>query len=287
MKKISIPILSIITGAAATLSLLLRVICLFLFHDDIGYYTKGAALPIIANALLALTLVFILIAAIFSIDKRQSVEPLGRVSQYAALLPMGALIYQVVQIFIGGISDTVLNKFMLAICAIVATAFFFLLSFSGKKYKTLTFYLGISALVYVFLCWMTGYFDFATPINSTDKIFFYLACSGAVIFIFNEMCACYGYVRARFYYFSLLSSVAVLAVSSVSAMIGYTFGIFKTTITLQFDIFFASILIYAVARLIDAQKSKPIIENAEEATRISEEAANNEETQENGTDDSE
>ena len=287
MKKLSIPILSIIAGACATLSLLLRVICLFLYHDDIGYYTSGAALPIIGNTLLGLTLVFILIASIFSISKSQSIEPLGKFSQYTALLPMGALIYQVVQIFVGRFNDSIVNKFLLAIIAIVATVFFFILSLGGKKYKTATFYLGISALLYVFFSWMTGYFDFVTPINSTDKIFFYLACSGAVIFIFNEMCACYGSVRARFYYFSLLTSVTVLTASSVSAIIGYTFGIFKTTITLEADIFFVALLVYAIARLVDAQKSKLIVKDAEEKTENPEESTNNEETQENVTDDSE
>ena len=287
MKKISISILSIITGSAALLLLLLRVVCLFLFHDDIGYYTSGAVLPIIANTLFGITLAFLLFAVIFSINKSQSIEPLGKFSQYAALLPMGALIYHIIQMFIAQFNDSVVNKFLFAICAIAASVFFFLLSLGGKKHKTVTFYFGMGALLYVFFCWMKAYFDFATPINSTDKIFFYLSCAGAVIFIFNEMCACYGFVRAKFYYFSLFSAITVLAVSSMSAIVGYIFGIFKTTLTLESDIFFTALLIYAIARLIDAQKSRLTENNTEQADSITETPKNNEETQENVADDSE
>ena len=282
MKKISIPILSIITGVSAALLLSLRIICLFFFYDDIGYYKSNTVLPIISNILFGLTLIFFLVTAIFSIDKKQSIEKVSKLSQYASLLPMGALIYQMIQAFMPTFNDTNVNKYLFALSAAVAAVFFFLLSFTKEKYRTVTFYLGIGALLYVFLCWMVAYFDFFTPINSTDKVFFYLACAGAVIFIFNEMCACYGFVRARFYYFSLFSSITVLAVSSISAIVGYACGILRSRITLEADIFFAALLIYAITRLIDAQQSKAIIEEAQEETE-----ATNEETQENVDDDSE
>ena len=257
---ISIQTLSIITGITAAISFVLRIISLFFFYDDVGYYKTGAILPIISNTLIALSLIFILFAAIFSIDKKQSVEPTSKLSQYAALLPMGAAVFHLLRAFTTPFNDTFVNKYLFALSAIAAVVFFFLIFFAKKSLKNITFYVGVGALLYVTLCWMFTYFDFFVPINSTDKTFFYLASASALLFIFNEMCACYGFVRARFYYFSLFGAIIVLGVSSISAVIGYFCGIIKAYITLEADIFFIALLIYAITRLIDAQKSRKIEE---------------------------
>ena len=289
MKKISIPILSIIAGATAALSLILRIICLIFFYDDIGYYKTGAVLPIIANILFALSLIFFFVTAIFSIDKKQSVEPTSKLSQYAALLPLGALLFRIITLFTKVFNDTNVNKYFMLFSAIAAAIFFLLIFFDDKRLKNITFYIGIGALLFVFLCWMFAYFDFFIPINSTDKTFFYLACAGAILFIFNEMCAYCSFVRSRFYYFSLFTAIITLSVASISAIIGYAFGIFKAYITLESDIFFIALLIYAIARLIDAQKStltvdEPATEDTAEKTEESEET---EKAEEKNNDDSE
>ena len=71
MKKISISVLSLIAGISAFISLALRIICLFFFYDDIGFYKTGAVLPIIANTVFVVAIAFLLFAAIFCIDKKQ------------------------------------------------------------------------------------------------------------------------------------------------------------------------------------------------------------------------
>ena len=286
MKKISIPILSITAGATAALSLILRIICLFFFYDDIGYYKSGAVLPIISNILFVLSIIFFFVIAIFSIDKKQSVEPTGSLSQYAALLPVGALIYRVTTLFTKVFNDTNVNKYFMLASAVIAAIFFLFIFLNNKKLTNITFYIGIGALLYVFLCWMFAYFDFFIPINSTDKTFFYLACAGAILFIFNEMCAYCSFVRSRFYYFSLFTAIITLSVASISAIIGYAFGIFKAYITLEADIFFIALLIYAIARLIDAQKSTLTVDEpaTEDAAEKSEER---EKTEEKNNNDSE
>lgn len=283
MKKISIRTLSISAIGIGFLSLALRIISLFFFYDDTGYYKVGAILPIIANAILALSIIFFLAVSIFGIDKKQSIEPTGKLSQYAALLPMGALIFRVLRVFATPFNDTVVNKYLMAVSAIIAAIFFFLMFFAKRSYKNITFYMGIGALLYVMLSWMCAYFDFFIPINSTDKIFFYLACAGALIFIFNEMCACYGFVRAKFYYFSLYTSIIILLVSPISALIGYFCGAIKGYITLEADVFFVALLVYAVTRLMDAQNSKIVIEENKEKAEIEFPS----EAQENISDDSE
>lgn len=289
MKKLSIPTLSAISGATAIVSLALRIISLFFFYDKIGYYQPNAILPKIANILLAIAIIFLLSVSLLSIDKKQSVEPTSKRSQYAALLPMGASLFHLFSIFTGVFNDTVINKYLMAASVIFTAIFFFLIAFAREKYNILTFYVGIGALLYVAFCWMRAYFEFFIPINSTDKTFFYLACAGAIIFIFNEMCACYGFVRTKFYYFSLFTSIITLSVASISAIVGYAFGIFEAYITLETDVFFIALLIYAIARLTDAQKSsvkidKTIIETAEKATV---EETDSTEAEENLADDSE
>ena len=314
MKKVYIPIslpaLSIISGASAVASLALRLICLFFFYDkNLGYYQSGAPLPIIANILFALSIIFFLFAAIFCIDKKQSILSAGKLSQYAALLPMGALVFHFTRIikmalsiaktFIENSKDGIfpfsafnITDFItiLSVLSIIPSAvFFFLIFFNKKKAATASVYIGLSVIMYIFLCWLKSYFDFNIPINSTDKIFFYISCAGAVLFIFNEICAIYGVARAKFYYFSLFTAIISLLVSSISAVIGFASGIFRAYITLEADIFFIALLIYAIARLIDAQKSKiiaePITEKFEEIKEIKDPEEN--ETEENISDDGE
>lgn len=291
MKKISISTLSIIAGVSAFLSLALRIICLFFFYDDIGYYKVGAVLPIIANIIFAVSIVGVFFLSMLCIDKKQKVMPTTKMSQYAALLPMGALIFHVIRMFTSVFNDTVVNKYLMAISALISIAFFVVIFLANKKYAVAAVYLGIGAFAYIFFSWMYVYFDFAIPINSTEKMFFYIACAGAVIFIFNEMAASFGVVRAKFYYFSLFASIIALATSSISAIIGNICGIFKAYITLEFDIFFFALLIYAVMRLIDAQNSTVEIESITDKVVVN--AQNNEnnenidEAQENVADDSE
>lgn len=297
MKKITIQTLSIISGISAFAALALRIICLFFFYDEVGYYKVGAVLPIVANIIFGVSIVFLLFASFFCINKKQKVMPTTKLSQYAALLPMGALIFHIIRMFTTVFNNNNVNKYLMAVSALVSVAFFFVIFLANKKFATASVYLGIGLLTYLFLAWMFVYFDFFIPINSIDKTFFYMACAGAVLFVFNEMAASYGKVRAKFYYFSLFAAVIVLSVSSVSAIVGSACGIFKAYITFEFDIFFFALLIYAIARLIDAQKStvelEGIIDNVVVNVQNSENSENNEnsenieENQENVADDSE
>ncbi|MBO7302677.1 MAG: hypothetical protein J6U68_00645 [Clostridia bacterium] len=270
MKKLSIPVLSMIAGATAFISVALRIICTFFFYDEIGYYKTGAVLPILANVIFALSLVFFFLAAIFSIDKNLEVKDLSRASQYVALLPMGALIFHAVRLFTTPVNESTINKYALLVFIILAAIFFFSLSFFNRP-NIIGFYFGIGALVYVFLSWAVVYFDFWSPINSIDKTFFYIACGGAVLFIFGEMCSCYGSVRSRFYYFSLFASIVTLSTASVSSIVLASFGRFRSYITFETDVFFVTLLIYAVTRMATALKAtvvenKEILEEAAEET---------------------
>lgn len=291
MKKISLPILSIITFATAGISLMLRIISIFFFYDKIGYYQSGAILPIIANSLLAIALVFLLAASIFSINKKRKIAAPDKISQYAALLPLGALIFSAIRAITGSLEGSSVNKYCFFVSAILAAVFFALIYLKKQPFVA-TVYFGLAALAYIFFLWMHTYFDFFVPINSTDKIFHYLACAGALLLIFNEICACYNSVKPRFYCFSLFAAVITLWVGSISGLVGFISGAFEKYVTFDGDIFFAALAVYATVRLVMLVKSpeKLIDEEQEEATAEAteaEETTNNEETQENNANDGE
>ena len=286
MKKLSIPVLSIIAGAVALVSVALRIVCTFFFYDEIGYYKTGAVLPVIANVIFALSLVLFFLAAIFSVDKRLEVKDLSRASQYVALLPMGALIFHAVRLFTTPVNESTISKYALLVFIILAAIFFFLLSFFNRP-NVIGFYFGIGAIVYVFLSWMVAYFDFWSPINSIDKTFFYLACGGAVLFIFAEMCACYGSVRSRFYYFSLFASIVTLSTASIASIALASFGRFRSYITFETDVFFVTLLIYAVTRMVTALKATVVDEFVVEETNEESAEETAEETAEKSTEETE
>ena len=265
MKKLSIPVLSIIAGASAFISVALRIICTLFFYDETGYYKVGAVLPVIANAIFAISLVFFLFAAVFSVDKRLEVKDLSKSSQYVVLLPMGALIFHAVRLFTTPVNESTVNKYIMLTVVILAAVFFFSLSFFNRP-NVFGVYFGIGALAYVFLSWMNAYFDFSSPINSVDKIFFYIACGGAALFIFGETCACYGTVRSRFYYFSLFASIVTLSTASLSSIVLASLGRFRSYVTFEADVFFATLLIYAIARMLSARKACVVEESEAEET---------------------
>ena len=283
MKKLTLPILSIITLATAGISLALRIISLFFFYDKLGYYQNGAILPIASNIFLALALVLLLVASIFSIDKKRRIFAPDKISQYAALLPLGASIFTAIRAIMGSLDASPVNKFLFLISSALAGVFFILIYLKKQPFIPAV-YFGLGAIIHVFLLWFHSYFDFRTPLNSTDKIFYYLACAGAILFIFEEICVCFGEVRARLYYFSLFASVIILWVASVSALVGYAFGVIEKYFTLDGDIFFITLAIYATTRLIMLAKSPNWLivdkndeskeEAAQEETTINEEENN-------------
>ena len=293
MKKITFPILSIIAIATAAISVILRIISIFFFYDKLGYYQSGAPLPIIANIFLAIALVFLLAASIFSIDKRRKIQAPDKISQYAALLPTGALIFTAIRAIMGSLDGSTVNKFLFFISAILA-AVFFILIFIKKQPFIATVYFGLAALVFVFFLWMNSYFDFFVPINSTDKIFHYLACAGGLLFIFGEICACYGSVNPRIYCFSIFTAVITLWVGAVPSLVGFFSNTFVKYVTLEGDVFFTALAIYATVRIVMLMKA-PIelipetveasIEKTEEKSEEAEEK--NEKAQESNTNDGE
>lgn len=279
MKKLSLSVLSVTAISLSFISLILRIISMLVFFDANGYYTAGAPLPIITNILTLLALLFFAIAAITCIDsKKKTAEP-NNIARYGAIFPFGALVFFVTQ-SISELPQNILTDnqkldlipIITTISALAGTVFF-LLIFYRTKQKLVTVYCGLGALVFVFFAWMSAYFDFSSTINSSQRILFYLSCAGAMLFIFNEICAIYGSVKPKFYYFSIFTAILTTASSAIPAIIGSASGKINAYATLKEDVFFSALFIYATLRLITLFTDKKSINASEEAVEINEDTA--------------
>ena len=280
MKKLSLPIISVTALFLSVISLILRTVCVFAFFDKSGYYQSGAILPIITNVLAVISIVLFFIAALLYIDSSKKISTPNNAAKYSALLPLGALVFFTVQTItnlvnsLQGIEPQSNFIPILTILGAIAGGVFFFLIFFTDKQKNVTVYCGLGALVFVFFSWMSTYFEFSSPINSTQRVLFYVSCAGAMLFIFNEMCAIYGAVKPKFYYFSIFTAILTLASSAIPAIVGYATNKFEVYSTLEEDLFFTALLVYAVVRLITLSVSD---KKSEQLPKEEAETGNNEE----------
>lgn len=292
MKKLSLLPLAIASGACAVASTALRAVSLFLFYDkNLGYY-QSHPIPIIANLLFALSIVFFGVAAIFLIKKNEKVDIPSKATGAVAILPIGALLLHAISQFVStsknGIPSLNANMsfaeklvamipFLITVFAALSIAFFVLVSVIAFKKKPITAiaYVGLIPLIYVILLWANTHFEFNIPLNSTNKIFFYLACASALLFIYNEIAtSCRLMIRSRFYYFSLFAAIITLSTASIPSVIAYLAGGLGEYYSLEGDIFFISLLLYATVRLITLLVANRKASEAEEATEeVAEEIA--------------
>lgn len=247
MKKFSLKQLSLIAGILATVSFILRIIALLSFHEYSGYYQKGAILPIISNTVFAISIIFALVATMVFVKKDHSIPLPSNISNYCAILPIAAAIFHISRILMLPYNDLAVNKYLMIIACALSAAYFFMI-FINKAKETVTVYLGIGACFYFFLNWVFVYFNFSSPINSVDRIFFYFACAGAILFIFNEICACFGCVKPKFYFFSVFCAILTISVSSLASIIAS--GEIAAYNWLESDISLLSVMIYAIVRLV-------------------------------------
>ena len=283
MKKLSLLKLAIISGACAVASTVLRTVSLLGFTDTSGYY-KSHPIPIIASLIFGLSLLFIGAAAIFFIKKNESVDIPNKTAGIAALLPIGALAFHAISLFssmtkhsVNPIEDffsaTNTIQLYVVVFSVLSIAFFVFAAMIAFKRKanTAIAYVGLIPLIYVILLWASTHFDFLIPLNSANKTFFFLACASALLFIYNEIAACCKLMlRSKFYYFSLFAAIITLSTASIPSVIAYLSGSLGRYFSLEGDLFFITVLIYAAVRLITLiteQRKAPVIEEESEASK--------------------
>ena len=281
--------LMIFALAFTFVSILLRTLSLIFFYDsEIGYYTSEAALPIISNAVYALSAIFFIVLVYFIFKPAEAVAEPHKASCYASLLPTLAVLANLfsrisdvsriskelgrdtyISILLRGavypgIKLTQMNAVLLWIdiflCAL--TAIFFLIPIFRKKASKLSVVFGIGAFLWLFVTWMRSYLDFNTPLNSPDTVFFHLGCIGAVLFIVAELRTLYDISKPKLYWFSAIFAIFSLGVSAIPSIIGDAMGLFNRYSLRYENIFLAALLVYAVVRVIllwhsEGEKNNP------------------------------
>ena len=272
MKKFSLFALSITAVSSALISLILRLICTLCFYNG-AYYDKGAILPVVADVLFILAIAVFLLASIFCVKREALVSAPRKISRYFAILPMGASVFCAAQTVTKlSLADeaegTEFLPIAILVCSVVSAVFFFLIFYAPKQ-KIAATYCGLGAVALVFFAWISSYFDFSSPINSVDRDLFYVSCGAAMLFIFNEICAIYGSVKSKFYYFSIFTTIFATATSAIPALIGFANDKIDGYSNLEGDVFLTAILIYATVRVISLAKTKEASPTAPE-TEIAE-----------------
>ena len=250
-------IFSIIALALTVLATAGRLCSLLFFYDKIGYYQRGAVLPVISNILFAASVIFFVTAALVWLKPAKTVALPKKSVGYVALLPAIALaacaVFSVDRAIAPELNIISLLSFLLA----VAGAVFFASLLFCRQPSVISVLTGVAAILWLAFSWLRSYRDFTIPMNSPDKLFFNLGCIGAALFVFSEIRAIYGMPRPRFYYFSISTAILTLAVSSIPSLIGNACGIFASYSLTFEDIFFLALLIYAIVRLLTLVLYKP------------------------------
>jgi hypothetical protein len=207
------------------------MLCVFLFYDrDIGYYTRGAALPIIFNVLLVLAVVLIGVGAfVFTKDKQIRGERNPRYVRMAAVVPfMTFLVFlanavnKMSAFSLHGVKLDI-TFYISVICAVCGAVYFVLIAL-GKGENALGLALGFFTIVWFILALASSYFDAYVPMNSPDKFIFHLACLSAMLFILGELRYYFAAPRKALYLFSVSIAIVLLFATSVPSILVTVFA---------------------------------------------------------------
>lgn len=238
--------ISVVLAALATAG---RLISLYCFYDKIGYFQRGAILPVISNVLYVLSLLFFAFSAFFLLPKSEPRATLKKAERIAALLPAAALAVHVLlcakTLFEGAKIFEILDLLL----AIVGVIFFVSLAFCRQP-SALTAISGVGVVLWMLIVWIISYLDLNVPMNSPDKLFFHFACLGGATFVFFEVRTLYAMPRNRFYLFSMLASILMLSVSAIPSIIASFDNVFSVYTLLQYDTVFLTLAIYSLVRLV-------------------------------------
>ena len=274
----------------ALIAAILRTVgILFFYEKESAYFADGSFLPIILYTFIILAIVFFILGAVFTVDPKKEVPTPSKKAKTVAIFPALAMVafvfmnfnnfkslYEAVYL-VERPDPTKLLPFVytcgLLISATVCVLFFLAFSFKNSNSKTV---LGLSIAFFAWgiLNWITSYIEFMTPINSPDKMFFHLACISALLFMVSELRSMHSISKPKFYYFSLATSITLLATSSIPCLIGAFCSSFKSDILIPGNIVLFALLIYFSVRavtLVCEKEKTPEAENVSDSELVKDE----------------
>ena len=224
-KAISNAALSVIIAAVslAVISVVLRSLNLFFFFDsELGYYERGAILPVVANLLLGLGSAFFVVFG-FAFFRKKPIEYKKTNIATATVCVISALFCLVLTV-----SDAVSvingNRFGLLFAALsFMSGLYFVCAATDLKpvYKIIT---GVFAIIRLTLMLGGSYFDQQVQMNAPDKVLFGLACVFSMLFIASELKVFVGTARSSVFTFSASIASLLSAASSLPSIIAYHGG---------------------------------------------------------------
>lgn len=251
---------SLIAIVLAVIATVLRIVSLFFFYDEIGYYRTGEIFPVVSGLFFVAAIAFFAIASRFIIKPTHDIPLPSKFERCLAILPLVAMSAELISLtstLIKALPTKEVRWYDVALLAFgaVSVIFFISLIFS-KQPSTLTAITGIVFILWIALAWMRSYLDFTIPMNSPDKLFFQLAAVGAALLVFADLRALYRMPQIKTYYFSFFTGILALSVSTIPDIIGNIGHVFARHNILGENIVFASLLICAVIRIICVSRSE-------------------------------
>lgn len=272
-------IYTIIAFAAAMLATLLHIFSVLFFYEaEIGYFERGAVLPILAVIFSIASVIFFAVFAILRFRKKETAyekatPPLVKLT--SALCAALALVL--------GIYDLKAGSSVLGLLFCFGACLYFLLVLTSKTTPALSLLFGFCAILRLLTELAKSYVDFYLPMNSPEKLYLSTAIVAGIFFLVSEIRALVKKPYTATWFFSAASAVLVLYPSSLALCCGSNDTVFYHP-TSKGALIFALLLLalanYALVRLFSvAIKPQPI--EAPEVTELPpEEAAPTEEPEE-------
>ncbi len=269
--------------SVAFVCVVLRIISMLSFFDkSIGYFERGAALPIISSLLAALA---VLASVVFCLIPKIKVNPIPaahtRASNICAVFAVLGFAFFSVKSFLGVLSFAQVYGFAqippiyyVDIIASVGACAFFVLKFIGKAgANAASVICGLLAVVWFVISLVDCYFNQSMPMNSPLKLVFQYACLAAMLLCVNEMRIGVDTKRTGFQLFSATFAAIYLPLSSIPSIVCYLCDGMPLTYSLIYsDIIILLVSVFAIARLVQMCFCKPhecpseAVDNTQETT---------------------
>ena len=288
-KKTFIFALAVI-GLTAVSVVLNTLSLLNFFEADIGYFVRGAVLPMIFNCLLVVGVAFMTGFTVFALKKGElSICSPHPICKYVSLIPVaafGLLLWERAYFFFDaaklGILQNPLAAFLSPLFTLGTVAFF--ISYClGVKPSASTAIWGTLAIAMFAYDVFVLHSDLTVAMNSPQKLSFNFAALSAMLFIVAELRIIYGVPKPRFYLFSIGIATLFLGAYSLPYTVAHLAGTCKS-VSPKADVALLALFAFVLIRFVSAvffeasQKEAPEI--TEEAATASDITATEENTSE-------
>lgn len=246
--------------AITVICTLLRLFSIMFFFDvDIGYYSNGAALPIILNIILfAATAAMLVFCFIRPLKLKPSAPTATKSVKLSAVLPaVGFALYAIIYFkwmteYLSVYGTLSFSHIITFVSTVLACIFFCLFAFRKNNGDIIYILTGIFAVVWLVLALSECYFDTLVQMNSPNKLIFQFSVLGAMLLTVNELRQWLDFKRPNFHLFSASAAAIFTLTSSVPSIICYfTDSMPKSYTLLYSDTVLLCIGIFAAVRLIN------------------------------------